>query len=99
VTALVAVLGAAVATYLVRVLLITVVPASRLPVPVRRTLPHVGPAVLAAIIAAALFPSAGGVQPGFLIGAALTAAVAWRSGNVLVATGVGVAAVAVYQLL
>jgi branched-subunit amino acid transport protein len=97
-TALFATLGAAVATYALRVLLITLVPASHLPGAVRRLLPHVGPAVLAALVATALFPPSG-VQPAFLIGAALTAVAARRGGNVVMATGMGVAAMAMWQLL
>jgi branched-subunit amino acid transport protein len=99
VTALVATLGAALATYVLRILLITLVPASRLPASVRRLLPHVGPAVLASLVAAALFGSPGGVQPAFLLGAVLTGAVAWRGGNIVLATGVGLGAVAMWQLV
>jgi|tagenome__1003787_1003787.scaffolds.fasta_scaffold20712143_2 branched-subunit amino acid transport protein len=97
--ALIASAGAAAATWLVRVLLIAIVPASRLPGPVQRVLPHVGPAVLAALVAAVLFGSPDGVQPAFLVAAALTGAVAWWRGNILLATGVGLAAVAGAQLL
>jgi branched-subunit amino acid transport protein len=95
-TALIATVGAATATYALRVLLITLVPASHLPDGVRRYLPHVGPAVLAALVATALFPSSG-VQPAFLVGAALTAVAARRGGNVVVATGVGLGAVALWD--
>jgi branched-subunit amino acid transport protein len=98
VTALIASLGAVLATYVLRTLMITLVPASRLPAPVRRFLPHVGPAVLAALVAAALFRPSGGVQPAFLLGAVLTGAVAWRGGSAVLATGVGLGAVAIYQL-
>jgi branched-subunit amino acid transport protein len=98
-TALIASLGAAVATYALRILLITLVPASRLPATVRRFLPHVGPAVLAALVAAALFGSPGGVQPAFLLGAVLTGAVAWRGGSVVLATWAGLCAVAIWQLV
>jgi branched-subunit amino acid transport protein len=98
-TALIASVGAAVATYLLRILLITLVPASRLPPSVRQFLPHVGPSVLAALVAAALFGSPGGVQPAFLLGAALTGIVAWRGGNIVLATGAGLCAVALWQLI
>jgi branched-subunit amino acid transport protein len=98
-TALAASAGAVAVTWVLRVLLITLVPASRLPVAVQRALPHVGPAALMAVVAAALFGSAGGVQPAFLVGAALTGAVAWWHGNLVLATGVGLCAVALYQLL
>jgi branched-subunit amino acid transport protein len=99
VTALVATTGAAVATYVLRILLIILVPASRLPTSVRRLLPHVGPAVLASLVAAALFGSPDGLQPAFLLGAVVTGAVAWRAGNVVLATGVGLVAVAIWQLV
>ena len=98
-TALLAALGAALATYLVRILLITLVPASRLPAAVGRLLPHVGPAVLAALVVAALFRPSGAVQPAFLVGAALTGAVAWWRGSVVLAMGVGLCAVAACQLI
>jgi branched-subunit amino acid transport protein len=71
-TALTASIGAALATYVLRILLITLVPASRLPAAVRRLLPHVGPAVLAALVTAALFRPSGAIQPAFLLGAVLT---------------------------
>jgi branched-subunit amino acid transport protein len=96
-TALIASLGAAVATYVLRVLLITLVPASHLPAGVRRFLPYVGPAVLAALVATALFPPSA-VQPAFLVAAALTAVAARRGGNLVVATAVGLGAVALWQL-
>ncbi|GAA1847650.1 hypothetical protein GCM10009836_29100 [Pseudonocardia ailaonensis] len=46
--------GGAVATYLLRVVLLAVVPAERLPARVREALPHVGPAVLAALTVGAV---------------------------------------------
>lgn len=98
-TALIASLGAAVATYGLRVLLITLAPASRLPAAFRRYLPHVGPAVLAALVAAALLPPSGGVEPAFLLGAALTGAVSWRSGSIVLATGMGLCAVAIWHFV
>ena len=98
-TALIASLGAAVATYLLRILLITLVPASRLPAGIRRFLPHVGPAVLAALVAAALVGSPTGVQPAFLVGAVLTGTVSWRGGGIALATGCGLCAVALWQVL
>jgi branched-subunit amino acid transport protein len=99
VTALVAVAGAAAATWLLRVLFITLVPAGRLPGPVRRTLPHVGPAVLAAVIAAALAGGQAGVDPAFLGGAVVTAVVAWRRRSVVLATVCGLGTVALLHLL
>lgn len=52
-------LAAAVATWLLRVLFITIVPADRLPARVRRALPHVGPAILAALIVTSLVQGGG----------------------------------------
>ena len=97
-TALIASAGAAGATYVLRILLITLVPASQLPAAVRRLLPHVGPAVLAALVTAALFRPSGAVQPSFLLGAVLTGAVARRGGSVVLATGLGLGTVAICQL-
>ena len=53
-TAVLTLFGGAVASYLLRVLLLAVVPAERLPARVREALPHVGPAVLAALIVGTL---------------------------------------------
>ena len=50
-------------------------------------------------MAAALFGSPEGVRPAFLVGALLTGAVAWWRGNIVLATGMGLGAVAVVQLL
>jgi branched-subunit amino acid transport protein len=97
-TALLASAGAVVVTWVLRILLITLVPAARLPSAVQRALPLVGPATLMALVAAALFGSPGGGQPAFLVGALLTGAVAWWRGNIVLATGVGLGAVAVFQL-
>ena len=97
-TAVIAFLGAAVATYVLRVLLITLVPASHLPAGVRRFLPYVGPAVLAALVATALFPPSG-AQPAFLLGAVVTAVAARRGGSLVLATALGLGVVALGQLL
>ena len=97
--ALLASAGAVVVTWVLRVLLITLVPAARLPAVVKRALPHVGPATLMALVAAALFGSPGGVRPPFVVAAVLTGAVAWWRGNIVLATAVGLGAVAVAGLL
>jgi branched-subunit amino acid transport protein len=97
-TALIASAGAVVVSWVLRILLITIVPATRLPSGVQRVLPHVGPAVLMALVAAALFGSLGGVRPAFLVGAAVTGVVAWWRGNMVLATGAGLCTVAVGQL-
>jgi branched-subunit amino acid transport protein len=58
-TALLTLFGGAVATYVLRVLLLAVVPADRLPGWVREALPHVGPAVLTALIVGAVVHQGG----------------------------------------
>ena len=98
-TALLACTGAALVTWLLRVLLIAVVPARHLPAVVQRTLPHVGPAVLAAVVAAALVGGPRGVDLAFLAGAAAVVVVARRTGNLALATGTGLGAVALLHLL
>lgn len=98
-TALFTTAGAAVVTWLLRVLLITVVPAGHLPAAVQRVLPHVGPAVLAAVVAAALVGRGSGDASGFLVGAVTTGAVAWRSKNLVLSTAAGLVAVTLVSLL
>jgi branched-subunit amino acid transport protein len=71
----------------------------QLPAPVQRTLPHVGPAVLAAVVAAALVGGPEGAEPTFLAGAAVTAAVARRLNGIAPATACGLCAVVVLHLL
>jgi branched-subunit amino acid transport protein len=75
VTALLVLFGGAVATYLLRVLLLAVVPPERLPAWLGEALPHVGPAVLAALIATALVQAASVAAALALLAAGL---VAWR---------------------
>ncbi len=58
-TALPILLGCCAATWLLRVALITVFPADRLPAPVREVLPHVGPAVLSALVVGGLVHGGG----------------------------------------
>jgi branched-subunit amino acid transport protein len=65
VTAVTALLVGAALTWLLRVGLIAVVPAERLPAPVREALPHAGPAVLAALVVGALVH--GGGLPALLV--------------------------------
>lgn len=84
-TAALVLLAAAAATWLLRVLFIGIVPADRLPARMRQALPHVGPAVLAALIVTGLVR--GGGVPALLVPtpqhlALLTAGlVAWRWRN------------------
>ena len=98
-TACLALAGAVVVTWVLRVLFITLVPATRLPASMRRALPHVGPAVLSALVASALFGSPGGVQPALLLGAAVTGALAWWRGSVVLPTAAGLAVVGAALLL
>jgi branched-subunit amino acid transport protein len=57
--AVLALTAAGLATWLLRVLFVTLVPARRLPAPVRRGLDHAAPAVLAALVATSLVGDAG----------------------------------------
>ncbi|MEJ2890086.1 AzlD domain-containing protein [Actinomycetospora aeridis] len=78
-------LASAVATYGLRIVLITLVPAHRLPAVLRRGLPHLAPAALAGLVATAL---AGHAGPGALVAPgpthlalAVAGLVAWRFRN------------------
>jgi branched-subunit amino acid transport protein len=99
VTVLLACAGATAATWVLRVLFIAVVPARSLPATVRGALPSVGPAVLAAVVAAALFGTPAHGNAAVLAGAVATGLVVWRSGSVVLATGIGLCAVAAIHLL
>lgn len=77
-------LAAAVATYALRTVLVTVVPAHRLPAALRRALGHLAPAALAALVATAVTGHRG---PAALLASstypvlaalAVAAVVAWR---------------------
>jgi branched-subunit amino acid transport protein len=94
-TALIACAAAAAVTWLLRVLPITVVPVTRLPAGVQHSLPHVGPAVLAALVATAVFAAPTGATPAFLGGALMSGLVAWRTRGVVLPTVAGLATVAV----
>ena len=98
--AIVLLLGVA-ATFVARVLLITIVPAGRLPDRVRHALDDVAPAVTAAIVASHLAHGAGPsglVHPATL--AALAAAVvAWTTRHLAATVAAGVAAAAVLQFV
>lgn len=92
--------GVGAVSWLLRVTAITVLPAARLPLAARRLLDHAAPAALAAVVGAGI---AGGVPVADLglrgpvvIGALVTAVLAWwRRGLVLpVVVGLAVAALA-----
>jgi branched-subunit amino acid transport protein len=81
-------LAAAVTTYALRTVLITLVPAHRLPATVRRGLGHLAPAALAALVATAVVGHRGVpvlLVPGpvhtALVALAAAALVAWRTRN------------------
>jgi branched-subunit amino acid transport protein len=91
------VLAAALGTWVLRVALIGLVPAERLPDRLRHALDDVAPVILAALVASTL--TAGGSVGASVRGvlAALVAAtVAWRTAHLLATVGAGVA---VYGLL
>ena len=94
-TALIACAAAAAVTWLLRVLPITVVPATRLPTAVQRSLPHVAPAVLAALVAAAVVGAPAGATPAFLTGALVTGLLAWRTHGIVLPMAAGMTTVAV----
>ena len=96
-TAPLALLAGAVATYLLRITFISLVPADRLPIRIQGALRDVGPAAMAAIVATHL---AHGSGPAGLwspsLGAAVAAAlVAWWTGNLAATVLVGIGAAAV----
>jgi branched-subunit amino acid transport protein len=71
------------------------VPVTRLPARVQRSLPHVGPAVLAALVAATVFGAPTGATPAFLGGALAAGLMAWRTRGVVLPTVAGLATVAI----
>jgi branched-subunit amino acid transport protein len=91
-TALLIVLSASLATWLLRILFITVLPAERLPARVQRAFDDVAPAVLAAIVVSHVVRAGGpGEIPWPTLGAVLAAAaVAWRSRNLALPVVIGV---------
>jgi branched-subunit amino acid transport protein len=92
-TALVIVLTASVATWLLRIGFIAVIPAERLPARVHRAFDDVAPAVLAAIVVTHVVRAGGpGELPWETLAAVLAAAVvAWHSRNLALPVVVGVA--------
>lgn len=85
--------AAGLVSWLLRVLFITLVPASRLPARVRETLRHGAPAALAALIATGLArPSAAAPVLPMLLALLAGAVVAWRTRRMLAATATAIAA-------
>jgi branched-subunit amino acid transport protein len=91
-TVLIALGGAVIVSWLLRVLVVTVLPASRLPEQVRRALPDVGPVVFAALVAGALLGRSGAPNPSALAAIAVTGVVVWRTHRVGSATAAGLLA-------
>ena len=91
--------GAAAVTWLLRLLPVVVLPASRLPAAARRLLPSVGPAVLGSLVVGCVLGGAPGTRPVFVVAAAATAFVAWRTRSPLVTTVVGLGLVGLLQQL
>jgi branched-subunit amino acid transport protein len=94
-----ALVGAVVVSWFLRVLVITVVPASRLPERVRRSLPDLTPVVLAALVAATIVGGGGPPDPAILVGVVVTGLVAWRSHRIGPSIAAGLAAAAVIVLV
>jgi branched-subunit amino acid transport protein len=93
----------AAATYGLRVVLITLVPAHRLPAVMRRGLAHLAPAALAALVVTALVGSRGVtalVVPGPMhLALAVAAIVAWRFRNPALPVLAAVAVMIVLEVL
>lgn len=102
-TALVVLVAAAAVTWLLRVLFIAVVPASRLPAALQRVLAHTGTVVMAALVATELGRSGGVsalVVPSVpLLSLAAAGAVAWRTRHLAASVGVAVAVAGGLSLL
>ncbi|MDD7942311.1 AzlD domain-containing protein [Actinomycetospora lutea] len=97
-------LVSAAATYGLRIVLITLVPAHRLPAVLRRGLPHLAPAALAGLVAVAVVahvgPQAPGpAHPGFVAALAVAGLVAWRFRNPALPVLAAVAVAIVVEVL
>jgi branched-subunit amino acid transport protein len=96
-------LGLGVVSWLFRVAAIALLPAARLPAVVRRLLDHAVPAALAAMVGAGI--AGGAALPDLasrlpvLLGAAATAALAWRGRGIVLPVVVGLATTCVLSLL
>jgi len=95
-TAVVVLLAVGVLSWLFRVGAITLLPATRLPPPVRRLLDHAVPAALAAMVGAGI--AGGAALPDLasrlpvLAGAVVTAVLAWRVRGIVLPVMAGLAA-------
>jgi branched-subunit amino acid transport protein len=96
-------LGVGAVSWLFRVAAIALLPAARLPAVVRRLLDHAVPAALAAMVGAGI--AGGAALPDLasrlpvLLGAAATAALAWRGRGIVLPVMVGLATTCVLSLL
>ena len=102
-TAVVVLLGVGVLSWLFRGGAITLLPATRLPPPVRRLLDHAVPAALAAMVGAGI--AGGAALPDLasrlpvLAGAVVTAVLAWRVRGIVLPVMAGLAAAWVLSVL
>jgi branched-subunit amino acid transport protein len=102
-TALVAAFLLAAACWVLRVLLVAVVPADRLPTAVQESLQFLAPAVLASLVTVELVGAvrATALVPSLLmvVGMALAALLVRRTGSLALAVGVGASVALVVDLL
>jgi branched-subunit amino acid transport protein len=100
-TATITLLLAAVATWLLRIGFITLVPAELLPGRVRLALDDVAPAVMAALLVTHLAngQGLGGLVLADVLAALVAAAVAWRTRQLSATVVVGIAAAGLFRLL
>ena len=89
-----------VTTWLLRVALVAIVPAAHLPARVHAALDDVAPAVLAALVISSLAHGRGvlGLAPAEIAACAVTAVVAWRTGQLAITVLVGIACAALLPL-
>jgi branched-subunit amino acid transport protein len=100
-TLLLIVLTAALGTWFLRVALIGLLPADRLPARFRHALDDVAPVVLAAMVANSLVAGGGvaALPSRGLVAALVAAAVAWRTSNLVATVATGVIAYGLAGLL
>jgi branched-subunit amino acid transport protein len=100
-TATVVLLLAAVVSWTLRVLFITIVPAARLPAAVRDALDDVAPAVMAALVVTSLAHGRGpsGLVTTEVVAALVAGLVAWRTRDLALTVAAGVGTVGVLHLV
>jgi branched-subunit amino acid transport protein len=101
-TAVVAMLALGVICFGFRTLFIVVLPAERLPAGMRASLTHLVPAVLAALVAVEVNATTTGAEPAIVVivlgCVGLVALAAWRTGSMLFAISLSLAAALVLDL-